>query len=69
MVTRSQLGGSELCDPNHKKLAQCLQQIGDELDGNVQLQRYYKYIIIWTCGKSVKYIEGGKRYCSVVISA
>ncbi|XP_046894217.1 apoptosis regulator BAX-like [Hypomesus transpacificus] len=38
MVTRSQLGGSELCDPNHKKLAQCLQQIGDELDGNVQLQ-------------------------------
>ncbi|XP_067089653.1 apoptosis regulator BAX-like [Osmerus mordax] len=38
MVTRSQLGGSELNDPNHKKLAQCLQQIGDELDGNVQLQ-------------------------------
>ncbi|XP_056144770.1 BCL2 associated X, apoptosis regulator a isoform X1 [Lampris incognitus] len=39
MVTREQLGGGELCDPNHKKLAQCLQQIGDELDGNVQLQR------------------------------
>ncbi|KAL7850263.1 hypothetical protein SRHO_G00196120 [Serrasalmus rhombeus] len=38
MVTRSQLGGSELCDPSHKKLAQCLQQIGDELDSNVQLQ-------------------------------
>ncbi|KAG7459842.1 hypothetical protein MATL_G00214860 [Megalops atlanticus] len=38
-VTRTQLGGTELCDPNHKKLAQCLQQIGDELDGNVQLQR------------------------------
>lgn len=38
-VTRSQLGGGELCDPNHKKLAQCLQQIGDELDGNVELQR------------------------------
>ncbi|XP_010872876.1 apoptosis regulator BAX [Esox lucius] len=37
-VTRTQLGGSELCDPNHKKLAQCLQQIGDELDGNAQLQ-------------------------------
>ncbi|KAM6957765.1 apoptosis regulator BAX-like [Aplochiton taeniatus] len=37
-VTRSQLGGRELSDPNHKKLAQCLQQIGDELDGNVQLQ-------------------------------
>nr|XP_055048036.1 BCL2 associated X, apoptosis regulator a isoform X1 [Misgurnus anguillicaudatus] len=38
-VTRSQLGAVELCDPNHKRLAQCLQQIGDELDGNVQLQR------------------------------
>ncbi|XP_051571167.1 apoptosis regulator BAX-like isoform X1 [Myxocyprinus asiaticus] len=38
VVTRSQLGGGELCDPSHKRLAQCLQQIGDELDGNVQLQ-------------------------------
>ncbi|XP_036445647.1 BCL2 associated X, apoptosis regulator a [Colossoma macropomum] len=38
LVTRSQLGGSELCDPSHKRLAQCLQQIGDELDSNVQLQ-------------------------------
>ncbi|XP_045899541.1 apoptosis regulator BAX-like [Micropterus dolomieu] len=37
-VTRDQLGGRELCDPNHKKLAQCLQQIGDELDGNAELQ-------------------------------
>ncbi|XP_017288992.1 apoptosis regulator BAX [Kryptolebias marmoratus] len=39
VVTREQLGAAELCDPNHKKLAQCLQQIGDELDGNVELQR------------------------------
>ncbi|XP_053193931.1 apoptosis regulator BAX-like [Scomber japonicus] len=38
VVTRAQLGGGELCDPNHKKLAQCLQQIGDELDSNVELQ-------------------------------
>lgn len=38
VVTRNQLGGTELCDPSHKKLAQCLQQIGDELDSNVQLQ-------------------------------
>lgn len=38
-VTRAQLGGGELCDPNHKRLAMCLQQIGDELDGNVELQR------------------------------
>ncbi|KAJ8347281.1 hypothetical protein SKAU_G00286820 [Synaphobranchus kaupii] len=38
VVTRSQLGGTELCDPNHKKLARCLQQIGDELDSNTQLQ-------------------------------
>lgn len=37
-VTRAQLGGGEL-DPKHKKLAKCLQQIGDELDGNVELQR------------------------------
>ncbi|XP_069004829.1 BCL2 associated X, apoptosis regulator a isoform X2 [Embiotoca jacksoni] len=40
VVTRAQLGGAgELCDPNHKKLALCLQQIGDELDGNVDLQK------------------------------
>ncbi|MEQ2193151.1 hypothetical protein XENOCAPTIV_024815, partial [Xenoophorus captivus] len=32
------LDATELCDPNHKKLAQCLQQIGDELDGNMELQ-------------------------------
>ncbi|KAM8845726.1 apoptosis regulator BAX-like isoform 2-T2 [Spinachia spinachia] len=38
-LTRTQLGGEELKNPNHKKLAQCLQQIGDELDGNVELQR------------------------------
>ncbi|XP_032393800.1 apoptosis regulator BAX [Etheostoma spectabile] len=38
-LTRAQLGGGELCDPKHKELAQCLQQIGDELDGNVELQR------------------------------
>ncbi|KAK3519940.1 hypothetical protein QTP70_008204 [Hemibagrus guttatus] len=38
-VSRQDLGGSELCDPTHKKLAQCLQQIGDELDNNVDLQR------------------------------
>ncbi|CAL8303010.1 unnamed protein product [Merluccius merluccius] len=38
LVTRAELGGRELTDPNHKKLAQCLQQIGDDLDGNVQLQ-------------------------------
>ncbi|XP_068560557.1 BCL2 associated X, apoptosis regulator a [Cebidichthys violaceus] len=38
-LTRTQLGGVELSDPNHKKLAMCLQQIGDELDGNVELQR------------------------------
>ncbi|MCJ8739084.1 hypothetical protein PDJAM_G00043080 [Pangasius djambal] len=37
-VSRHELGGSELCDPNHKKLAQCLQQIGDELDNNVHLK-------------------------------
>ncbi|KAJ7992396.1 hypothetical protein DPEC_G00278090 [Dallia pectoralis] len=38
LVSRDQLGGSELSDPNHKRLAQCLQQIGDELDGNAKLQ-------------------------------
>ncbi|RVE69746.1 hypothetical protein OJAV_G00080950 [Oryzias javanicus] len=38
-VARQQLGAQELVDPNHKKLALCLQQIGDELDGNVELQR------------------------------
>lgn len=39
VVSRKELGGSELCDPTHKKLAQCLQQIGDDLDSNVDLQR------------------------------
>ncbi|XP_060758034.1 apoptosis regulator BAX-like [Neoarius graeffei] len=39
VVSRHELGGRELCDPSHKKLAQCLQQIGDELDNNVDLQR------------------------------
>lgn len=40
MVTRAQLGGGELCDPSHKKLANYLQKIGDELDGNTELQRW-----------------------------
>ncbi|XP_061605890.1 apoptosis regulator BAX-like [Phyllopteryx taeniolatus] len=39
VVTRDQLGGGELCDANQKRLAQCLQKIGDDLDGNVELQR------------------------------
>ncbi|KAI5097162.1 BCL2 associated X, apoptosis regulator a [Silurus meridionalis] len=38
-ILRNELGGSGLCDPSHKKLAQCLQQIGDELDNNADLQR------------------------------
>ncbi|KAG7269594.1 hypothetical protein CRUP_028646 [Coryphaenoides rupestris] len=38
VVSREDLGGGELTDPNHKKLAQCLQKIGDDLDGNMQLQ-------------------------------
>ncbi|XP_072224957.1 BCL2 associated X, apoptosis regulator a isoform X1 [Leuresthes tenuis] len=43
VVTREQLGGGEVCDPHLKELAQCLQQIGDELDGNVELQRMIDY--------------------------
>ncbi|CAG5897998.1 unnamed protein product [Menidia menidia] len=38
-VTREQLGGGELCEPHLKELAHCLKQIGDELDGNTDLQR------------------------------
>ncbi|XP_062874551.1 BCL2 associated X, apoptosis regulator a [Trichomycterus rosablanca] len=37
VLSRSDLDGKEL-DPSHKKLALCLQQIGDELDNNVELQ-------------------------------
>ncbi|XP_029015137.1 apoptosis regulator BAX-like isoform X2 [Betta splendens] len=37
VVTRQQLGGGELSD-DHKRLAHCLQQIGDELDANAELQ-------------------------------
>ncbi|XP_071399880.1 apoptosis regulator BAX-like isoform X1 [Centroberyx affinis] len=40
VVTRAQLGGGELRDPNHEKLAKCLEAIGNELDGNEELQRY-----------------------------
>ncbi|XP_071399881.1 apoptosis regulator BAX-like isoform X2 [Centroberyx affinis] len=39
VVTRAQLGGGELRDPNHEKLAKCLEAIGNELDGNEELQR------------------------------
>ncbi|XP_061837902.2 apoptosis regulator BAX-like isoform X1 [Nerophis lumbriciformis] len=39
VVTRDQLGGGELCNANHKELGQCLQKIGDEMDGNVELNR------------------------------
>lgn len=39
-MTRAQLGGGELYDPNHKKLANYLQKIGDELDSNMELQRW-----------------------------
>ncbi|XP_071781805.2 apoptosis regulator BAX-like [Centroberyx gerrardi] len=39
VATRAQLGGGELCDPNHKKLAKCLEDIANELDGNEELQR------------------------------
>ncbi|XP_078140795.1 apoptosis regulator BAX-like isoform X2 [Centroberyx gerrardi] len=31
VATRAQLGGGELCDPNHKKLAKCLEDIGNEI--------------------------------------
>ncbi|XP_041867607.1 apoptosis regulator BAX-like [Melanotaenia boesemani] len=37
-VTRQQLGGEELCDPRLKDISDCLQQIGDELDGNANFQ-------------------------------
>uniref|UniRef100_A0A4W5JZJ8 Bcl-2 Bcl-2 homology region 1-3 domain-containing protein n=1 Tax=Hucho hucho TaxID=62062 RepID=A0A4W5JZJ8_9TELE len=37
-VSRTQLGGSMLCGPNHKTLAVSLEQIGVELDGNTDLQ-------------------------------
>ncbi|XP_077591090.1 apoptosis regulator BAX-like [Stigmatopora nigra] len=37
-VTRAQLGGTEICNPTEKKLAACLQEIGDVLDGNMELQ-------------------------------
>ncbi|XP_061905389.1 apoptosis regulator BAX-like isoform X1 [Entelurus aequoreus] len=39
VVTRDQLGGGELCNANEKELGQCLQKIGDELDGNVVLNK------------------------------
>lgn len=53
VVTRGQLGGTELSDPNHKRLALCLQQIGDELDNNTQLQRYARAVSLSPDGGSV----------------
>ncbi|KAF7225774.1 apoptosis regulator BAX [Nothobranchius furzeri] len=41
-VTREQLEAPELHDPNHNKIAQCLQKIGDELDRNEQIKRIMK---------------------------
>ncbi|XP_067830369.1 apoptosis regulator BAX-like [Heptranchias perlo] len=40
-LTVTKLGGKddELCNPNLKRLAICLRQIGDDLDSNVELQR------------------------------
>ncbi|XP_066498726.1 apoptosis regulator BAX-like [Hoplias malabaricus] len=37
-VTRSQLGGTELCDPKLREVGQCLKKYGDELDQDVKLQ-------------------------------
>ncbi|XP_020648432.2 apoptosis regulator BAX isoform X1 [Pogona vitticeps] len=36
----AELGGSEAqnCDPDTKRLSECLRRIGDELDGNMELQ-------------------------------
>lgn len=38
-VNHADLGGTELHDPTLKQVAQCLRQIGDELDNNEELQR------------------------------
>ncbi|XP_069766143.1 apoptosis regulator BAX-like isoform X1 [Narcine bancroftii] len=40
-LTVTELGGQEdeLCKPDLKRLANCLRQIGDELDSNMELQR------------------------------
>ncbi|XP_048871050.1 apoptosis regulator BAX-like [Brienomyrus brachyistius] len=38
-VNYADLGGTELHDPTLKQVAQCLRQIGDELDNNEELQR------------------------------
>lgn len=31
---------AQACNPNTKSLSECLRRIGDELDGNTELQRY-----------------------------
>lgn len=38
-VARTELGVVELCDPNQKCLAQCMQQIGDDIDEDVELRQ------------------------------
>ncbi|GCB83358.1 hypothetical protein scyTo_0023459 [Scyliorhinus torazame] len=45
-LTITELGGkeNELCNPDVKRLGVCLRQIGDELDGNMELQRMIENI-------------------------
>ncbi|XP_015274021.1 PREDICTED: apoptosis regulator BAX-like [Gekko japonicus] len=42
----AELGGSESqpCDPSTKRLSECLRRIGDELDGNTELQRMIEQV-------------------------
>uniref|UniRef100_A0A8D2LKC6 BCL2 associated X, apoptosis regulator n=1 Tax=Varanus komodoensis TaxID=61221 RepID=A0A8D2LKC6_VARKO len=45
-VAMVELGGSEPqgCDPSTKQLSECLRRIGDELDGNIELQRMIEQV-------------------------
>ncbi|XP_033025740.1 apoptosis regulator BAX [Lacerta agilis] len=45
-ATMAELGvsESEACDPKTKQLSDCLRRIGDELDGNMELQRMIEQV-------------------------
>ncbi|KAM4716961.1 apoptosis regulator BAX-like [Anableps anableps] len=39
---RKELGAKELCSPHQQKVSQALQDVGDQVDGDGQLQRFMK---------------------------
>uniref|UniRef100_A0A8D0BF65 Apoptosis regulator BAX n=1 Tax=Salvator merianae TaxID=96440 RepID=A0A8D0BF65_SALMN len=44
VAVMEELTDAEVCDPDTKRLSECLRRIGDELDGNTELQRMIEQV-------------------------